>query len=115
MHHISPEFSVPVKFCLFNIAWTWIASVLTGNVSQVDRVWTFLPTVYTAYFAIYPLLHWADAAIKSQGVSQRAILVLVLEVSARLYLFSRDYLQRTKVIWMVRLSYNTWRRGLFSL
>ncbi|GJJ08293.1 hypothetical protein Clacol_002504 [Clathrus columnatus] len=98
MQHISPEFSVPIKFCLFNIAWTWIASVITRNVSQVDRVWTFLPTIYTAYYAIYPLLPFADPGIKSLGVSPRAGLMLLLQI-----------------LWMVRLSYNTWRRGLFSL
>ncbi|KAF8525839.1 DUF1295-domain-containing protein [Hysterangium stoloniferum] len=96
--HIPPAFVQPVQFCLFNIAWTWIASLLTGNVSQVDRIWTFLPAVYTAYYAVYPLLDWADPAIKQQGVSERTVLMLILQV-----------------IWMIRLTYNTWRRGLFNL
>ena len=33
----------------------YILSLLTGNVSQVDRVWTLLPTIYTAYYALLPL------------------------------------------------------------
>lgn len=39
---LDPPLRGPVYFCLFNMAWTWIASLATGNVSQVDRVWTFL-------------------------------------------------------------------------
>ncbi|KAF8591117.1 DUF1295-domain-containing protein [Ramaria rubella] len=96
--HIPSTFVQPVKFLLFNITWTYVASVVTNNVSQVDRVWTFLPTLYTAYFAFYPLLSWADPTIKSNGVSPRAMLMLALQI-----------------VWMIRLSYNTWRRGLFSL
>jgi hypothetical protein len=34
---------------------TYVASITTCNVSQVDRVWTFLPTIYTAYWALLPL------------------------------------------------------------
>ncbi|KAF8512239.1 DUF1295-domain-containing protein [Gautieria morchelliformis] len=98
MAHIPATFVQPVQFLAFNIAWTYLASVVTGNVSQVDRVWTFLPTLYTAYFAFYPLLDWADPSIKSRGVNPRVMLMLALQT-----------------IWMIRLSYNTWRRGLFNL
>jgi hypothetical protein len=34
---------------------TYVLSILTSNVSQVDRVWTFLPTIYTVYYALLPL------------------------------------------------------------
>ena len=80
MSHISRTFEQPVQFLFFNIAWTFIVSLVTGNVSQVDRVWTFLPTLYTAYFTFYPLLDWADPAIKSGGVRPRVVLMLVLQV-----------------------------------
>lgn len=80
MTHIPPAFVQPVQFLIFNILWTYIASVVTGNVSQVDRVWTFLPTLYTAYFAFYPLLDGADPSIKSRGVSPRVLLMLALQV-----------------------------------
>lgn len=43
----------PVRFCLFDIAWTFLAGELTGNVSQVDRVWTFLPVSHSAYWGVY--------------------------------------------------------------
>ena len=52
---IPPTSQWPVKFCFYNAAVAWILGVVTGNVSQVDRVWTFLPTIYTAYYALLPL------------------------------------------------------------
>lgn len=52
---ISPTFQWPIRFCLYNTAAAFVLSIITGNVSQVDRVWTFLPTIYTAYFALLPL------------------------------------------------------------
>jgi len=45
----------PVKLCVFSTLATWVLSIITSNVSQVDRVWTFLPTIYTAYYALLPL------------------------------------------------------------
>ncbi|EIW57764.1 DUF1295-domain-containing protein [Trametes versicolor FP-101664 SS1] len=107
---ISPSFQWPIKFCLYNSAAAFILSIITGNVSQVDRVWTFLPTIYTAYFALLPLwpskprlFFWPyvpetiDPAV-AQNYSPRALLMFGLVF-----------------IWMCRLSYNTWRRGLFNL
>ncbi|KAI0784477.1 DUF1295-domain-containing protein [Abortiporus biennis] len=107
---ITPAFYWPVKFGIYTTATTYILSIITGNVSQVDRVWTFLPTIYTAYFALLPLwpkesplplLPYTPADVfpdVAQNYSARALLMLGLVV-----------------IWMFRLSYNTWRRGLFSL
>lgn len=37
---ITPAFYWPVKFCVTTTAATYILSIITGNVSQVDRVWT---------------------------------------------------------------------------
>ena len=52
---IPPTFQWPVKFCFSNAVVAFVLGVVTGNVSQVDRVWTFLPTIYTAYYALLPL------------------------------------------------------------
>ena len=115
MAHIPPAFVQPVQFLVFNIVWTYIASVLTGNASQVDRVWTFLPTLYTAYFTFYPLLDGVDPAIKSHGVHPRALIMLSLQVCHTETRAAYRLIGLWKTIWMIRLSYNTWRRGLFSL
>ena len=55
INSLPPAYRWPVQFCLFVTAVTYILSVITSNVSQVDRLWTFLPTIYTAYFALLPL------------------------------------------------------------
>lgn len=49
-----PALDWPLQFCASTTAITYILSVVTSNVSQVDRVWTFLPSIYTAYFALLP-------------------------------------------------------------
>jgi hypothetical protein len=56
------------------------AGEITGNVSQVDRVWTFLPPIYAAFFAFYPLMSFAPDFIKAQGVNPRNVLMFVLQV-----------------------------------
>ncbi|KAB5590056.1 Integral membrane protein [Ceratobasidium theobromae] len=97
---LDPTLAFPVKFCLFNILWTFVAGEVTGNVSQVDRVWTFLPVIYSAYWGWYlPLYGGEDNAwIRKKGVGQRAALMVLLQV-----------------LWSCRLTYNTARRGLFNL
>jgi hypothetical protein len=52
---IHPALYWPISFCVFCSVTTYVLSVITSNVSQVDRVWTFLPTIYTAYLALLPL------------------------------------------------------------
>jgi hypothetical protein len=90
---VPAAFKWPVTFCLISTATTYIASIVTGNVSQVDRVWTFLPTIYTAYFALLPI--WPNEAripilpytpkeigsLVTRDFSPRATLMLVLVVS----------------------------------
>lgn len=39
--------------CAVLAAWCWIASVVTGNYSQVDRLWSILPVLYTLHFAVH--------------------------------------------------------------
>lgn len=52
---IKPTFHYPIKLCIATTLTTWILSLVTGNVSQVDRLWTFLPTIYSAYWALLPV------------------------------------------------------------
>ncbi|KAG8819961.1 hypothetical protein FRC17_010287 [Serendipita sp. 399] len=53
--------------------------------------------MYTAYYAILPLLPFAPKDVQDAGLNHRVCLMLALQV-----------------FWMTRLSYNTWRRGLFA-
>ncbi|KAG6373315.1 hypothetical protein JVT61DRAFT_6456 [Boletus reticuloceps] len=106
----APLFVWPIQLCLGATLTTYVLSLVTGNVSQVDRVWTFLPMLYTAYYALLPLwprtpqmflLPYTPETVHESFVdtfSPRALLMLALVVT-----------------WMFRLSYNTLRRGLFRL
>ncbi|KDR78943.1 hypothetical protein GALMADRAFT_244605 [Galerina marginata CBS 339.88] len=100
----------PVQFCLFTTAATWLASLITSNVSQVDRLWTFLPTIYTAYYALLPLLP-----------NEQPYLLVPYAPKGLRWTSVRDFSPRALLMlgvvftWMCRLSYNTYRRGLFSL
>ncbi|KAJ3912739.1 hypothetical protein F5877DRAFT_93464 [Lentinula edodes] len=113
----------PFSLCLFSTAVTYIASVLTSNVSQVDRLWTFLPTIYTAYFALGPL--WPQEPTSIAGIQIPFIPFLSAQLQAQyphddltgsITFSPRALLILTLInLWMLRLSYNTFRRGLFSL
>lgn len=107
---IPPTFRYPLTLLTATTFTTYVLSLVTGNVSQVDRIWTFMPTLYTAYWALLPAwpytkhgwiwlapytpkdVRWATV----NDFSPRAILMLALVT-----------------LWMCRLSYNTHRRGLF--
>ncbi|KAG6864686.1 hypothetical protein C0991_007897 [Blastosporella zonata] len=52
---IPPAYKWPVDFCATTTVVTWVASLITSNVSQVDRLWNFLPVIYTAYYTLLPL------------------------------------------------------------
>ncbi|KAJ7116188.1 hypothetical protein C8R46DRAFT_1152809 [Mycena filopes] len=106
---IPPAFEWPVQFCIFSTLATYIASIVTSNVSQVDRLWTFLPTIYSAYFALLPL--WP----KEQPFYLVPYTPAALEFAAGEYNPRALMMLSLIITWMFRLSYNTYRRGLFSL
>lgn len=83
----------PLKFCGAITLTTYLLSIITGNVSQVDRLWVFLPTIYTAYWALLPLWphnssSWRcllpyvpdEASHFASDFSPRALLMLGLSV-----------------------------------
>jgi len=87
----------PIKLCIAMTVSTYIISLVTGNVSQIDRVWTIMPTVYTAYWALLPLWRhgrdfWGylspyvpeEAAHFARDFSPRALLMLGLTVRSLL-------------------------------
>lgn len=90
---IPPSLQWPVKTCVYTSIACYVLSVLSGNVSQVDRIWTFMPTIYTAYFALMPL--WPSQSPLplfpytpedvlpgvAQNFNARALLMLGLTVS----------------------------------
>ena len=110
MMNVPPALAWPTQFCAFITVATYVTSVITSNVSQVDRLWTFLPTIYTAYFALLPL--WS----RSQETFLIPFTPTALPRDATVDYSPRALLMLGLVtLWMCRLSYNTWRRGLFAL
>ena len=65
--------------------YAFVASELTGNYSQVDRLWSIVPAVFAWYFA------WKG------GGDARLVLMAALVTA-----------------WAARLTFNFWRRGGFS-
>lgn len=79
----------------------WLLGEITGNVSQVDRLWTFLPVLFAAHWTIAPWVQldgarggW-QAFLDSTDERMRLMLVLLL-------------------LWSARLTTNTYRRGFFN-
>lgn len=107
---IPATYQWPIEFFTATTTTLYILSLITGNVSQVDRVWTFLPWIYTTYWTlmplwprhrIIPLWPYTPEDVPSylrEEYSPRALMMLGLVT-----------------LWMFRLSYNTWRRGFFNL
>ncbi|KAM5544556.1 hypothetical protein V8D89_001454 [Ganoderma adspersum] len=107
---IPPTFQWPVKFCFYNSLIAFVLGAATGNVSQVDRVWTFLPTIYAAYYALLPLWPSQSPLPLYPFVPETAHPDVIRNYSPRaLLMFGLIF------VWMCRLSFNTWRRGLFNL
>ncbi|KAK0859205.1 hypothetical protein LTS02_009390 [Friedmanniomyces endolithicus] len=67
-----------------------IVSEVNKNYSQVDRVWSILPTLYNAHFAI-----WA----RVNGLPTQKV----------------DNVLAFSVIWTMRLTYNYWRKGGYQV
>lgn len=67
-----------------------IVSEVNKNYSQVDRCWSILPTIYMTHYAIWARLN----AIPTQRM---------------------DNMLAFSVAWSVRLTFNYWRRGGYSV
>lgn len=92
LNELPPALQWPVGFMGGVTAICYVVSEITGNVSQVDRLWAILPFVYSAYFALLPL--WPASSLLgilpylsedtpaelSADYSPRALLMAVLTV-----------------------------------
>ncbi|KAK0538331.1 hypothetical protein OC834_000479 [Tilletia horrida] len=73
--------------CIAFSVYVYVMQQITGNASQVDGLWTFLPVIYATHFAFY-----------GGTIPEPRVLLLW-----SLY-----------VAWSVRLTYNAIRRGMFK-
>ena len=74
-----------IYICLGVATYCFIVSQLTGNCSQVDKLWSIIPLVYAWYIAV------------GGGMDTRLVLMAVLVT-----------------FWGIRLTYNFSRRGAYS-
>ncbi|KAJ9118580.1 hypothetical protein QFC22_003800 [Naganishia vaughanmartiniae] len=74
---------------------SYVMSVIMRNASQIDRMWTTFPVIYSWHFALFPLFNQNGAAFAHN--LPRVWLMVAMQI-----------------VWSVRLTYHTWRRGLYS-
>ena len=92
--HSDPLHSA-LTFSTILASFVFVVGRATDNASTVDRLWTFLPVIFSAHFALHS--HWTSAANVSKlfswsgayskwqsfvpnGVDERMFLILVLQV-----------------------------------
>ena len=85
---------VSAQLCVAWIAFTWLASEVTGNYSWVDRAWSLIPTSHAIHYFVRA---WLTGAGKN-GL-----------VHARLALITGLY-----CLWSIRLTRNYYRKGGYS-
>ncbi|KAL4923660.1 DUF1295 domain protein [Aspergillus undulatus] len=79
-----------IAFTLFTSVLFIIAGEVNRNCSQVDRFWSILPSVFNVHFAVWARL----SGIRTQTV---------------------DTIAAISLIWSIRLTFNYWRRGGYSI
>ncbi len=95
----------------------YVLGLIFSNVSQIDRMWTFLPVLYSAHFALWPWMSYnGEDYSHNKG---RVLLMLLLQVSlarpSQQPVVAERGCHVPQIMWSMRLSYNTFRRGLFGL
>ncbi|KAJ5615744.1 hypothetical protein N7537_000858 [Penicillium hordei] len=68
----------------------FIAAEINRNYSQIDRFWSILPALYNVHFAV-----WA----RLSGIQTQTL----------------DTIAAVTVVWSVRLTFNYWRKGGYSI
>ena len=91
--HLYTATNPVVTALVFSIA-TWpiffLVSEINKNYSQVDRVWSILPTIYNVHYAIWARLN---------GMPTRRV----------------DNVMAFSMLWSLRLTFNYWRRGGYQV
>ncbi|KAL2816783.1 hypothetical protein BDW59DRAFT_175699 [Aspergillus cavernicola] len=79
-----------IAFTLFTSVLFILFSEINRNYSQVDRFWSILPSVFNVHFAVWARL-------------------------SGLRTLNLDTIAAISVIWTIRLTFNYWRRGGYSI
>lgn len=99
-----------VAICGFFTIYVYVMQEITGNASQVDGLWTFLPVIYGAHFALQKYVAHLLAPSKLESVfGSIASPSLSDLIEPRLALMFG-----LQLLWSARLTYNAIRRGMFK-
>ena len=83
------SFGLCTFFCLYCLIGSWI----TGNCSQVDRLWSLLPSVYGWLFVYFEYKYY------SPSVGSTRVVVMAVLVT----------------LWSLRLTFNYWRKDGYKV
>ena len=97
----SQTYQLLLLTCVYNILWTYSLSELLNNVSIIDRIWTILPLLYT-FIATF------DDVFKNYLVNGKFNMMTIVDERCLILL-------NLQILWSIRLTYNTSRRGLLDL
>lgn len=100
-------FHSAMAFCAFVSFYVWLMERITGNASQVDGLWTFLPLIYSIHFTVHKYFTYQPAKLTLfHGIEHASIWDKVEPRLALMTLLS--------VLWSARLTYNAIRRNMFK-
>lgn len=77
-------------FSIFLSPVVFVVAEVNRNYSQVDRLWSLLPSIYNIHYCL-----WAHA----NGLSTLRV----------------DHIMAVSVMWSIRLTFNYWRKGGYSV
>ncbi|PWN45254.1 DUF1295-domain-containing protein [Ceraceosorus guamensis] len=101
-----------VVICAAFSTYCYVMQEITGNASQVDGLWTFLPVIYTFHFTFQRAIgHWLQPPSPVTSFFQKsAASVSAFDlIEPRLLLIFG-----LQVLWSARLTFNAIRRGMFK-
>ncbi|PWY96995.1 DUF1295-domain-containing protein [Testicularia cyperi] len=96
-----------IAFCGVVSFYVWFMERITGNASQVDGLWTFLPLIYSTHFTVHKYFSYQPAKLTLFGGVEHASIWDKIEPRLALMSF-------LSLLWSVRLTYNAIRRGMFK-
>ncbi len=120
---LDPTFIKFWYFCNIVAFITWILTLINKNFSQIDRLWSILPVLYSWGFVISAILNnpgpQPDVQVISENLgediksgSARPGVVLESDNSSIIRLVFMSFMI---TIWGCRLTYNFWRKGKSDL
>jgi steroid 5-alpha reductase family enzyme len=99
-----------ICLCTFFSVLVYAGQQITGNASQVDRLWTFLPLIYTAHFTFQKTIAGLiDPPKLVAGLIPGAAKGTTADILPRLAVITL-----CQTMWSARLTFHAIRRGFFN-